>query len=558
MTGIGKADAQREKQEAYLHEGSNEEEVMTGVDRICEASKDYRETGLKRNLKPRHLIFISIGSSIGTGIFLGVGTSLKNGGPLGLLLGFSVIASVVVCIMFMVSELVTFLPVAGGHIRLTGRFVDPALSAIMGWNYIICWTLILAAELSAAAVLVSFWIPENQVNQSLWVAIGSAIVLGLNAFGSGFFGEAEYWFASIKIVTLTSLIIISIVITAGGNPQGEVIGFKYWHHPGALVQYEGIPGSKGRFLGFFAVLVQATFSMNGAEMLALAAAECRNPRKVLPICMRTVWIRIVGFYVISVFMVGLIIPHDHKMLGSSSTAEASPYVIAIKAAGIHALPSVINGAILTSALSAGCSDLFTTSRALYALAQKGQAPSIFARTLRSGVPHYALLGCWLVGSLAYLGSSSSSATVFNFLTNLTALGGIVTWFCIAITYLRFRAGMKAQNIPHSVLPWKSCLTLAGAYWTLLAVSIVAIFSGWTVFRPGYWDTSTFFSNYLPLVWFIGGYLFFKYYWKTKIISVHEMDFVTGLDEIEEDARIWDAEDATYEQSGLTSRLLAWF
>ncbi|CDR99476.1 hypothetical protein, partial [Sporisorium scitamineum] len=176
--------------------------------------EDHEEHGLHKALKPRHLILISIGACIGTGIFLGVGGALKSGGPLGLLLGYSVIASVVIAVMLMVCELTTFLPVSGGHIRLAGRFVDPALSAAMGWNYLVCWTLILAAELSAAAVLVSYWIPTSHVNSAVWIAIGSMVTLGLNVFSAGVYGEAEFWFASIKVITIIGLIFTSIFITS--------------------------------------------------------------------------------------------------------------------------------------------------------------------------------------------------------------------------------------------------------------------------------------------------------------------------------------------------------
>lgn len=150
--------------------GSEKENSSSAIDVLetqCDSTQpleDHEENGLHKTLNSRHLVFISIGSCVGTGIFLGVGGALKNGGPLGLLLGYSVIASTVVAVMIMVCELTTFLPVSGGHIRLAGRFVDPALSAAMGWNYLIGWTLIMAAELSAAAVLISYWVPPSQVN----------------------------------------------------------------------------------------------------------------------------------------------------------------------------------------------------------------------------------------------------------------------------------------------------------------------------------------------------------------------------------------------------------
>lgn len=378
--------------------------------------------------------------------------------------------------------------------------------------------------------------------------------MGSNVFSARVYGEAEFWFASIKVLTILGLILISVFISAKGGPGGESIGFRYWKDPGPFVQFEGIEGSTGRFLGFFSVLNQASFFMIGTEMLAFAAAECRNPRRVVPVCLRTVWIRIVFFYVVSALMIGITIPSDNPKLGAESTAAASPYVIAIQTARIRILPHIINGAIITSALSAGCGDLYATSRTLYSLAQKKQAPKIFVRTTRNGVPHYAVGVCWLIGCLAYLGSSSGSGAVFDFLVNLTGLAGILTWLCIAIVYLRFHAGMKAQDIPRSSLPWTSPLAHFAAYWTLLVSGGVLLFSGWEVFRPGKWNTATFFSKYLPLVWFPMSYMGFKYMWKTKIVSTQDMDFVTGIKEIEEDMRTCDWEDEADQPTTLLGKI----
>lgn len=257
-------------------------------------------------------------------------------------------------------------------------------------------------------------------------------------------------------------------------------------------------------------------------MLALAAAETKNPRKVLPQALRTVWIRIVVIYFMGSLVVGILVASNNPRLGSSSTASASPYVIAIETAGIKALPSVINAAIITSALSAASSDLFTTSRTLHSLASQGHAPRIFSRTNRAGVPYVAVVFSWLFGCLAYLGVKSSAQNVFNFLVNLTALSGILTWLAIAITYLRFRRGMAAQGLKHEDLPWKSKLGYPAAIWVIFMVSVVTIFSGWEVFRPGHWDSSAFFSNYLPVVWFIVFYIGYKFYLKSKIVRASEV------------------------------------
>ncbi len=358
----------------------------------------------------------------------------------------------------------------------------------MGWNYLICWTLILAAELSATAVLISYWIPTSQVNPAVWIAIGSIITLGLNAFSAGVYGEAEFWFASIKVITILGLIFVSIYITSDGGPNGESIGFKYWNDPGPFVQFRGIEGTTGRFLGFFSVLTQASFSMIGAEMLALAAAECRNPRRVLPVCLRTVWIRIVFFYVVSVFMVGLIVPSNNPRLGTESTAAASPTSLRSKqpASASYRTSSMppssqvlcLPDAVICTPPRERCIRWRRRSRHPRSLpAPPRRCPPLrCARVLARRMP-------------GLLGSSAGSGQVFNFLVNLTALSGILTWFSIAITYLRLPCRHEGTVDPARLTARKSPLSLFAAYWTIFVIGLVLIFSGWEVFRPGKWNSA---------------------------------------------------------------------
>ncbi|GAB7337129.1 hypothetical protein MBLNU457_g2525t1 [Dothideomycetes sp. NU457] len=487
--------------------------------------------GLHRQMNARHLTFISLGSVIGTGIFLGIGSTLASSGPVGLVLAYAVICSVVFCVMLCVGEMVTYLPVVGAHLRLSGRFVDESLSAAMSWNYWYCWSLIIAAEISALATLVTYW--TTAVPSGVWIAIALVVCLVSNMCGPRVYAEIEFWMSSIKVLTIIGLIILSIVIDAGGAPSKDPIGFRYWRNPGPFVQYQGIPGTTGRFLGWFSGLTGAAFSSIGAEMLALAAAETKNPRRIVPQAIKATWIRIVVFYFVSSFCVSLIISSQNPRLGSGSTASASPYVIAIQNAGIKALPSIINAAILTSALSASIGDCYTATRTLHAMAGKGLAPRIFSKTTSWGQPWVATLASWSIGLLAFLSVSQGAATAFNFLLNLTALAGVITWLCIGITYVRFRAGMKAQGISRDVLPYKNSFTLIGAYWIIFIISLVTIFSGWSVFRPGRWDTQTFISNYLPIALFTLIYLSYKVTTKSKFVGVHEMDFTSGVAEFEE-------------------------
>ncbi|KAG6831277.1 hypothetical protein H0H92_011787 [Tricholoma furcatifolium] len=280
------------------------------------------ETKLVRQLKNRHIAMISIGGVIGT----------------GLLLGYVVMGTICYSVMISLGEMVAYLPISGGHIKLAERFVDPALSFAMGWNYWYNWTVILPAELSAAAVLIGYW---SDINPAVWITITMIITITINMFGAGVYGEAEFIFASIKVITIVGLIILGIVLDLGGGPNHDRIGFRYWKNPGAFAQFFGIPGAKGRFLAWWAVMTQAAFSFIGTEIVAIAAGEARNPRRNLPRAIKRVYIRIVLFYIGGTAVIGLLVPHTAEGLNlSGGTAASSPFVIAIQNAGIRTLPSM--------------------------------------------------------------------------------------------------------------------------------------------------------------------------------------------------------------------------
>jgi amino acid transporter len=433
--------------------------------------------------------------------------------------------------------MIAYLPIPGGHIKLAERFVDPALSFTMGWNYWYNWVIILPAELSAAAVLINFW--NKTVNNAAWISICLVVVVTINLFGAGAYGEAEFWFASIKVLTIVGLIILGIIITSGGGPDHQSIGFKYWDSPGPFVQYAGIAGVTGRFLGFFAVLTQAAFSYIGTEIVAIAAGEAKNPRRNLPRSIRKVYIRILVFYLGGTFIIGLLVPSDNSSLTLNSGTLASPFVIAIKNAGIPVLPSIINACLLTSAWSAASSDLYTSSRAIYGLALTHQAPKIFARTTRNGLPYVALIFCSLFAALAYMSLGSTAGVVFGYFANLTSSAGLLTWWGICVTYTRWYAGLKAQGIDRKTLPYHATLNKGAfaAWYAIVLITIILIFQGFALFlgagEAGYvFDHATFITDYLPVFLFPIIYFGYKVIKKSRVVHAEEMDFVTGLDVIE--------------------------
>ncbi|KIJ15769.1 amino acid-polyamine-Organocation superfamily protein [Paxillus involutus ATCC 200175] len=486
---------------------------------------------LSRKLKNRHVAMISIGGVIGTGLFLGTATSLQNGGPIGLLLGYIFIGTICYTTMLTLGEMTAYLPVPGGFIKLAERFVDPAFAFAMGWNYWYGWTLTLPAELSAAATVINFW--DHTTNNAVWITMCLVVVVGINILGVGAYGEAEFWFCSIKVLTITGMIILGIIVDLGGGPDHDRIGFRYWKNPGPFVNYHGFTGAKGHFLGTASVATQAAFSYIGTEAVAVAAAEAKNPRRNIPKAIKRVYIRVLLFYIGGVLIIGLLVPSNNPLLDlNSDNASASPFVIAFNTAGIKTLPSIINAAILTSAWSAGSSDLYLASRSLYGLAVSGSAPKLFARTTASGLPYVSVGFCACFALLAYMTLGSSSGVVFTWLSNFSAICGLITWFGIGITYLRFTKGFHAQGFNRSDLPFAPRFQPFAAWWTVCACAFVLLFSGWEVFLKGNWSNATFVTTYFPVMFFPTLYVLAKLVTRVPVIKPEDMDFVSGLDEIE--------------------------
>lgn len=214
------------------------------------------------------------------------------------------------------------------------------------------------------------------------------------------------------------------------------------------------------------------------DFLQIAAGEAKNPRRNLPKAIKRVYIRILLFYIGGTFVIGLLVASNNPDLDlNTSTAASSPFVIAIKTAGIKGLPSVINACLLTSAWSAASSDLYTSSRAIYGLALSRNAPKIFTYTTKRGLPLVAIVFCAAFALLAYMGIGSGSGKVFGWFVNMTSVAGLMTWFGISVTYLRFYKGFKAQGFDRATLPYANRLQPFAAWYAVIACPVVCLVSG---------------------------------------------------------------------------------
>ena len=227
-------------------------------------------------------------------------------------------------------------------------------------------------------MVIEFWNGARDINVAAWITIFIIVIFALNIVTVAIYGEAEFIFASIKILTIVGLLLFALVIDLGGGPTHDRLGFRYWNHPGAMKAYIST-GSTGRFLGLFSTLVNAAFAYAGVEMVAVAGGEAENPRKNIPKAVRRVFWRIIFFYVLGSLAIGLLIPYNARQLldaqhNNAPGGAASPWVIACYRASVPILPSIVNAVILTAATSTANAFLYTGSRYLYALAQNGQAP----------------------------------------------------------------------------------------------------------------------------------------------------------------------------------------
>ena len=364
------------------------------------------------------------------------------------------------------------------------QFCDPALGFALGYVYWFKYIIITPNQLTAAALVIQYWVDRETVNPGVFIAIFLVVIILVNYLGIRFFGEIEFWLSSFKVLTILGLIILCIIIAAGGVPGTQPTGFKYYHDPGAFAVYIG-DGALGRFTGFWSSFVNAVFAYLGTELIGVTVGEAENPRRNVPRAIKLTFWRILVFYVFSVFLLGLIVPYNSPQLvfatEESTSAAASPFVVAIQLAGIPTLPSILNACILIFVFSASNSDLYIASRTLHGLAVKRQAPTIFATTDKRGVPIYSLGISALIACIAFLNVAEDSAEVFGYFVNLVSILGLLTWISILVSHIYFIKARRAQGVDEKSMRYKSPFGLWGSYVALAFCCLVALTKNFSVF-----------------------------------------------------------------------------
>ncbi|KAJ2976009.1 hypothetical protein NUW58_g8199 [Xylaria curta] len=478
---------------------------------------------LQRHLGNRQIQLIAIGGTIGTGLFVSIGGGLATGGPASLLLGYSLHALMVCLINNSLAEMVCYMPVSGSFIRMAGRWVDESLGFLAGWNFFLYEAILIPFEITALNLVLTFWTDKIPV-AAICVAVIVLYAL-INILAVQYYGEAEFWLASGKLILILIVFFFTFITAVGGNPQHDAYGFRYWYSPGAFAEHIHT-GALGRFEGFLGALFSASFTVVGPEYIAMVAGEAERPRVYIKNGFKTVYWRFFVFFVLGALAVGVVIPYNDPALNNGSgTADGSPYVIAMQNMGVAVLPHVVNALLLTSIFSAGNAYVYCAMRSLHGLACDGQAPAIFKRTMKNGIPIYAFGVVMIFPFLSFLQASGNTAGAVTTLQSVTQGATMINYICISLTYIFFYRACKAQGVDRSTLPYVGYFQPYGAYITFVYMILIEGILGYVVFVPGHWSVADFFPPYTMAFVSILLYFGWKILKRTKFVKPHEADLI---------------------------------
>jgi lysine-specific permease len=473
------------------------------------------EKHLERKLKTRHLSMIAIGGTIGTGLFLASGSIIHTAGPGGAVAAYLIAGVMVFFLMTSLAEMAAFIPITGSFSTYTSRFVDPALGFAIGWNYWYNNAIVVALELAASSLIMKYWLPS--VPGIVWSALFLVLIFGLNILSVKGYGESEFWFSIIKVLTIIIFIVVGLLMIFG-IMSGNSAGFENFT--------KGEAPFKGGFFSVISVFMVVGFAFQGTELVGVAAGESENPRKNIPKAIKQIFWRLLLFYVLSIIVIGCLINYNDPRLLNSDIEDIamSPFTLVFQNAGLAFAASVMNAVILTSVLSAGNSALYAASRVLWVLAKEGKAPAFLKKVNARGIPTNALYLSTIIGMMAFLTSFFGDGVVYTWLLNAAGLSGFLSWLGISISHYRFRKAYVAQGRDLKELPYVSKWYPFGPILATLLCVTAILGQNYSAFLGPKIDWYGILVSYIGLPLFLLVFLGYKIVNRTKIVSLQEVDF----------------------------------
>ncbi|MHB1370485.1 MAG: amino acid permease [Pseudomonadaceae bacterium] len=419
-------------------------------------TRDTLHTGpLQRGLKNRHIQLIALGGAIGTGLFLGSAGVLRSAGP-SMILGYAIGGLIAFLIMRQLGEMIVEEPVAGSFSHFAHQYWGPFAGFMSGWNYWVLYVLVGMAELTAVGKYVQFWWPEIPT----WATAAAFFVLInlINLTNVKAFGEAEFWFAIIKVAAIIGMIMLGLFLLFSGQGGEQASISNLWSHGGFFPN--GIHG-------LVMALAIIMFSFGGLELVGITAAEAADPKTVIPKAINQVVYRILIFYIGALTVLLTLYPWDSLLETLGSAADpysGSPFVQIFSLIGSDTAAHLLNFVVLTAALSVYNSGVYCNSRMLYGLAEQGDAPRALLKVNRRGVPVLAIGVSAAVTLLCVLVNYLAPQNALELLMSLVVASLVINWAMISLAHLKFRKAIQQSGVEPSFkafwFPFSNYLCLA--------------------------------------------------------------------------------------------------
>lgn len=414
-----------------------------------EYSNEKKEKNLSRTMSDRHVLMISLGGVIGTGLFLSSGYTIHQAGPLGTLIAYGIGAILVYLVMLCLGELSVAMPYTGAFHVYAKKYIGEHTGFTVAILYWLTWTIALGSEFTASGLIMQQWFPH--VPTWVWSLFFIVLIFSLNALSVRWFAEAEFWFSSIKVVAIILFIIIGGLVILGIIPFNGVrggIGLSHFYDHGWF---------PNGFSGVFTTMLTVNFAFSGTELIGITAGETINPEKTIPHAIHASLWRLILFFIGSMFVMSALISYHQ------AGVSQSPFVLVLNEVGIPYAGDIMNFVVLTAIMSAANSGLYASTRMLWSLSNEGTLPPLFKKTTQKKVPLFAMAVSMVGGLFALFSSIYAPGSVYLALVSISGLAVVLVWMAIALSEINFRksylkegkalADLKFKTPAYPIVPW---------------------------------------------------------------------------------------------------------
>ncbi|OCG39905.1 S-methylmethionine permease [Gilliamella sp. Bif1-4] len=394
-------------------------------------SSSTTENQFKRTMKTRHLIMLSLGGVIGTGLFFNTGCIIATAGAIGAIIAYLIGALVVYLVMLCLGELAVAMPETGAFHTYASRFISPGTGYTVAWLYWLTWTVALGSSLTAAGLCMQYWFPT--VSVWIWCLIFCIVIFALNIITTQFFAESEFWFSIIKIITIIIFIVAGAAAIFGFVPMKNDMPAPFLHN---ITDNDWFPNG---ITPIIMTMVSVNFAFSGTELIGIAAGETHNPEKSIPLAIKTTILRLILFFIGTIIVLAALLPMNQ------AGVITSPFVMVFENIGIPYAADIFNFVILTAILSSVNSGLYASGRMMWSLSNQGTLPKCFAKLTNKGIPMIAIAVSMLGGLLALFSSVIAPDTVFVALTAISGFAVVAVWLSICISHYFFRKQLSENQ-----------------------------------------------------------------------------------------------------------------